>query len=313
MYDIIIIGAGIAGLTAAIYARRAGKSVLVLEQAVKGGAAVQTEDVENYPGFEKISGTDLTEKIYHQANNLNAEFRTETVEKVEDHVSEKVITTEDGDKIKARAVIIATGTKDRMLNLPHEKELLGHGLSTCPTCDGALYKNKTVIVVGGGNSALYSALYLADIAKKVLVIYHGNKFRADEILVEKVAAKGNVDYIYKAEPVEYLEDAGKLTGLIVARTASNADSSADVASFREEIPADALFLAIGKTPATDLFDFLARDTSGYIIADESGKTNVPGFFVAGDCRTKPLRQMITAAADGAASATSAIQYLNNKI
>jgi len=294
VYDVIIIGAGMAGLTAAIYARRANKTVLILEGKVEGGQIITTFLVGNWPGEPGISGVDLMKKIYHHANNLGAETAYEKVVEVKDLGDLKEIKTDEGS-YKARAVIIATGTESRKMEVSRESEFEGRGVFYCATCDGAFYEGKDVIVVGGGNSALYSALYLAGIAKKVYVIHRREDFRADAMLVDKVRAKGNVEFVMGSRPVEILGEE-VLTGLVVENLAGE----------KREIPATGVFVAVGRDPETKVFEGLVEmDENGYIVAGEDCKTSVPGIFVAGDCRTKGFRQLVTAAADGAIAAGGA--------
>lgn len=295
MYDIVIIGAGMAGLTAAIYGRRANKKVLVLEGKTYGGQIINTFDIENWPGDFKVSGTDLMKKVYKQATDLGAEIEFEKVEGIIDKGDYKEIKTED-ETYQAKTIIIATGTEDRKMDALREEELTGSGVSYCATCDGALYKGKTIAIVGGGNTALYDALYLSDIVEKIYLIHRRDEFRADAILVDKVAKKGNVEFLLGKHPVEVLGDK-KVTGLKL-----DDESTINV---------DGVFVAVGKKPATDKFaELVDLDDRGYIETNENCETSHEGIFAAGDCRAKNLRQLVTAAADGAVSASSAINFLN---
>lgn len=302
-YDIIIIGAGIAGMTAAIYARRAGKSVLVLESKVPGGQIVSTFRIENWPGDFGVSGADLSKKVSDQVNQLGAKVDYEVVEKIEKHQEGFWVKT-DENEYQARAVILAMGTKDRELNIPGGHELAGKGISYCATCDGALYKDKTVAVVGGGNSAMASALYLADLASRVYLINLSGEFKGDAMLVDKLKARDNVEFLLGYNSEEVLGEE-KVRGLRLV-------PSGMVESVTEgrELAVDGIFVAIGKQPATDLVsDLVELDQAGYIVAGEDCHTSLDGIFVAGDCRTKQLRQLITAASDGAMAASEAIQFL----
>lgn len=293
-YDVIIIGAGIAGLTAAIYATRANKTVLILEEKTFGGQIITSFKIENWPGDLGISGMDLMKKIYHHANNLGAEIRYEKVVEARDLGEIKEIKTEEG-AYTTKNIIIATGTADKELGLPREKEFVGRGISYCATCDGAFYKDKNVIVIGGGNSAIHNALYLSDIAKKVVVVHRRNEFRAEAALLEKLRAKKNVEFLMNSKPTKILGDE-KLEGLEVE----------DLDGKKMELKAEGVFVAIGKKPATAAFVGLVElDENGYVVAGEDCKTGTSGVFVAGDCRTKDVRQLITAAADGAVAANAA--------
>lgn len=300
MVDVLIIGAGIAGLTAAIYACRAGKKVLVLEKKAYGGQIIQTYHVGNWPGEEEISGSELMGKIYHHANNLGAEISYDTVLEVREKDEFFEVVGEE-KTYETRTVIIATGTIEKPLGLPREEEFAGRGISYCATCDGAFYEGKTVVVVGGGNSALYNALYLADVCRKVYVVHRRAEFLADAVLVEKVSRKGNVEFVMEAQPTEIL-GAEKLTGLAV----TNSDGE------WREIAADGIFVAVGKIPDTKaLAGLVETDEAGYVKAGEDCLTSRTGIFVAGDCRTKCVRQLITAAADGAVAGNAAAALAGN--
>ena len=294
-YDIVIIGAGIAGLTAAIYAKRANKKVLVLESKVYGGQIINTFDIENWPGDFKVSGVDLMQKVYKQATDLGAKIEFEEMLKIEKR-DDCFIVESDDEKYEAKSVIIAVGTEDKKMELPREKELTGRGVSYCATCDGALYKSKNVAIIGGGNTALYDALYLSDIVKKIYLVHRRNEFRGDAILVEKLRKKNNIEFLLEKQPVEIIGEE-KVSGLKL-----NDGQILDV---------DGIFVAIGKKPMTEkIKELVDLDERGYVKAGEDCKTSCPGVFVAGDCRTKNIRQLITAASDGAVAAEMAIDYLN---
>ncbi len=300
MYDIIIVGAGPAGLTAAIYAKRASKNVLVLEANSYGGQIINTLDIENYPVEAHISGFDFATKLYNQAKDLGTEIIFEKVVNINDKGNIKeVVTTKSS--YKAKAVIIATGSENRKLGLPKENELVGKGISYCATCDGAFYKNKTVAVVGGGNTALEDALYLSSMASKIYLIHRRDEFRGSESTVALLKEKDNVEFVYNSN-ITKLNGIEKLESIDV----TNKDGSITT------INVDGLFVAIGRVPENENFAKLINlDSSGYIVASEDCNTNVSGIFVAGDNRKKEVRQLVTATSDGAIAATQAIKYINN--
>lgn len=304
MYDVIIIGAGIAGLTAAIYVRRSNKTVLVLEGQAYGGQIINTLQIENWPGDYGVSGVDLMQKIYKQATELGAEVEFEEVEVVEKVGEDFVTKTEDGE-YKAGAVILAVGAEDKKLGIEREAELTGRGVSYCATCDGAFYKGKNVAVIGGGNTALYDAVYLADIVDKVYVVHRRDEFRGDAVLLEKLKRKENVEFVLGYVPEQILGD-GKVAGVKLIPS-----GKVDSATSERTLDVDGIFVAIGKKPATEKFAELVKlDENGYIVAGEDCKTSCDGVYVAGDCRTKDIRQLVTAAADGAVAADAAVNYLS---
>lgn len=299
MYDIIIIGAGPAGLTAAIYARRASKTVLVLEANTYGGQIVNTPDIENYPVAAHISGYDFATKIYEQAKALGAEVVFERAVDLKTDGKEKIVVTSGGE-YRCKAVVLATGSENRKLGVDGENELIGRGISYCATCDGAFYRKKTVAVVGGGNTALEDALYLADIAEKVYLIHRREGFRAENATVERLKARANVEFVLNAK--------------VVRLNAEKRLSSVDVAftdGTERNIPVNGLFVAVGRIPENENFaKVVDLDPSGYVISGEDCLTNAEGVFVAGDNRTKNVRQLVTATADGAVAATEAVKYIN---
>lgn len=300
MYDVVIIGAGPAGLTAAIYTRRAAKKVLVLEAKVYGGQIVNTLDIENYPAEEHISGYDFATKLYNQAKNLGAEIVFEKVISIEANGKQKKVITTD-NVYEAGSVIIATGSENKKLGLPNEDQLIGKGISYCATCDGAFYKNKKVAVVGGGNTALEDALYLADVAEKVYLIHRRSEFRGEDSTVSRLKGKENIQFVLNSN-VTKLNAGNKLESIEVASTDGKVRT----------IEIDGLFVAIGRIPESKAFANLIKlDDAGYIEADEKCHTNVDGIFVAGDSRTKDVRQLVTAASDGAIAATEAVKYISN--
>ena len=299
MYDVVIIGAGPAGLTAGIYAGRAGVKTLIIEKAFTGGQTSQTYEIENYPGYTKIGGFELTQEMEKQAINSGAEIIFEEIKSID--LKNKVITLSNGKVINSKTIIIASGATHSHLGIKGEDELVGSGVSYCATCDGAFYKNKTVAVVGGGNTAVGDAVYLARFAKEVYIIHRRNEFRATPILVERMrenGAKIKTPYVVSA----FIKgDNGKLKGVKITRS----DGA------EEELLLDGLFVAIGQTPDTKEFDLL-KDEKGYIITDENMKTNIDGVYAVGDCRAKYLRQIVTATADGAIGAEQAVQYITIK-
>ncbi|MBQ3856119.1 MAG: FAD-dependent oxidoreductase [Ruminococcus sp.] len=297
MYDIIIVGAGPAGMTAAIYGRRAGKSVLVLEAASYGGQIINTPDVENYPSAAHISGFDLATQIYEQAKALGAEFAFEKVTGIEDGDVKTVVTAKN--RYEGRAVIIATGSENRKLGVAGEDELVGRGVSYCATCDGAFYRKKTVAVVGGGNTALEDALYLADLAEKVYLIHRRDQFRGDETTVARLRERENVELVLNS----------RVTGLIAEKKLKAVEVT-DKDGNTSQLEVNGLFVAVGRVPENQNFaSVIELDGAGYAVAGENCRTRSAGIFVAGDNRVKDVRQLVTATADGAVAATEAIKYL----
>lgn len=299
MYDIIIIGAGPAGLTAAIYACRSNKKVLVLEAVTYGGQIINTKDIENYPAAMHISGIDFANNIYNQAIELGAEIVFEKATNIEVKDEIKIVKTTDNE-YQGKAIIIATGTDNRKLGVEKEEEFIGKGISYCATCDGAFFKGKDVAVVGGGNIAIEDVLYLADIVNKVYLIHRRDSFRADPKDVDKLKDKNNVEFVYNS-------NVSKLNGenFLESITVINNDKE------ERDIPVSALFIAVGRIPENENFkELIEMNETGYIISDEECHTNVDGIFVAGDNRIKKLRQLVTATSDGAVAATEAIKYLN---
>lgn len=300
MYDVIIIGAGTAGLTAAIYTGRALKKTLVLEGMAYGGQIINASNIENYPAAKNISGFDFANNLYEQAKELGAEIKFETVTEVKDKGSYKTVSTAD-DSYKAKAVIIASGANSRKLELEGEEKLTGRGISYCATCDGAFFRDKTVAVVGGGNTALEDALYLAELAKKVYIIHRYDKFEGDAATAEKLKEHNNIEYLMESNIVK-LHHNETLTGVEIKNNQNKTQT----------LELDGLFLAIGQVPNTAIFkDLVDLDEYGYIVAKEDCKTKIPGIFAAGDIRTKKLRQLVTAASDGAVAATAAIEYTSS--
>ena len=298
-YDIVVIGAGPAGLTAAIYARRAAKSVLVLEAVSYGGQIINTPDIENYPAAAHISGFDFATKLYEQAKALGAEIVFEKAVDIRDGGSEKTVVTTKNE-YPCKAVIIATGSANRKLGIEDEDKLVGRGVSYCATCDGAFYRKKRVAVVGGGNTALEDALYLADIAEKVYLIHRRDSFRGEEQTAAALRERENVEFVLNSNVTKLIAEK-KLTAVEVT------DKSGAVSV----IEVNGLFVAVGRIPENQNFSAVIElDESGYAAADESCRTRTPGVFVAGDNRTKEVRQLVTAAADGTVAATEAVKYIS---
>ena len=298
MLDIVIIGAGPAGLTAAIYAKRAEKSVLVLEAMNYGGQIINTPDIENYPVNAHISGFEFASRLYEQAKALGAEVVFEKAVDIIDEGNLKKVVT-NANSYECKAVIIATGSENRKLGVEGEDVLVGRGISYCATCDGAFYRKKTVCVVGGGNTALEDALYLSDIAEKVYLIHRRDSFRGEETTTNKLKKKSNVEFVYNSV-VTKLNAEKRLKSIEVTNKEGKV----------REIETNGLFVAIGRIPETQNFAKLVKvDESGYVIAGENCRTDVKGIFVAGDNRVKDVRQLVTATADGAVAATEAVKYI----
>lgn len=301
MYDIIIVGAGPAGMTAAIYARRAAKSVLVLEAVNYGGQIINTPDIENYPVEAHISGFDFSTRIYEQAKGLGAEFIFEKVTGIKNENGKKTVITEK-NTYEAGAVILATGSASRKLGLEDEDRLVGRGVSYCATCDGNFYRKKVVAVAGGGNTALEDALYLADLAEKVYLIHRRDSFRGEEANISRLKEKGNVEIIYNSNVTRLISE----KRLRAIEVTDKTDGSV------RTIELNGLFIAIGRVPVNSGFAGIVKlDDSGYVQAGEDCHTSCEGIFVAGDNRTKTLRQLVTAAADGAMAATEAVKYIGS--
>ncbi len=300
-YDIVIVGAGTAGLSAAIYAQRSGKSALVLEELSYGGQIINTPEVANYPGIAKISGFDFAQGLYDQATGLGAVVEFESVTGIENAEGKKIVTT-DSNVYEAGAVILATGAKNRPLGMEHEEEWIGSGISYCATCDGAFFKGKEVAVAGGGNTALEDAIFLSGYCSKVYLIHRRNELRGEKHLQEALRKKENVEFVLNVAMKELVGENG-LSGVVVTDKESGEDRTINVSG---------LFIAIGQMPNNGKFENLvALDDAGYIIAGEDCKTNTDGIFAAGDCRTKTVRQLTTAAADGAVAALAACAFLES--
>lgn len=302
IYDTAIIGGGPAGYSAALYAARAGLTAIVLEKFSPGGQMCETEIIDNYPGFhDGIDGFTLGFNMQQGAIRFGAETKTTEVLEVDLKSQIKTIKTDSGE-IKAKTVIIATGARHKHLGIDKEDELRGRGVSYCGTCDGMLFRGKTVAVVGGGNSAAADAMYLSRVCEKVYLIHRRDTLRATKVYHDPLKTAENIVFKWNSEVKELLSDQ-KLTGVKIRNKLTGEE---------ETLSCDGIFITIGRTPETELFrGQIDLDEAGFIVADETTKTNIPGIYAAGDVRTKPLRQVVTAAADGATAATAAEEYLNS--
>ncbi len=300
MYDIIIIGGGPAGLTAALYARRANKSVLVIEKGSFGGQITYSPKVENIPGFLSLSGNEFAEKLVEQVLEQGADVEACEVLEVRDGAVKTVVT--DEGEFEGKAVIVSVGARHRLLGLPHEEEYIGEGISFCAVCDGAFYEGETVAVIGGGNSALQEAILLSDLAKKVYVVQNLDFLTGEEKLAEQLRTKENVEIIL-GTVVKELHGDGELKAITVVNEKSGEET---------ELTIDGMFIAIGLIPQNEAFkNILPLNDFGYADAGEDCKSTTQGVFVAGDCRSKRIRQVATAASDGAIAALAACDYVDN--
>ena len=304
MYDIIIVGGGPAGLTAAIYGLRAGKTVLVIEKGGFGGQIAFSPKVENIPGTISISGSEFAEKLTEQVLELGAQVEIETVTRVECEGKLRRVYTQEGSAYEAGAVILALGVQHRMLGLEGEEELIGHGLSFCAVCDGAFYAGGHAAMIGGGNSALQEALLLSQVCRQVTVVQNLPFLTGEQKLQQALAEKENVQVILDTVVTEYISRDGELTGLMLR----SGDGST------QDLEVDGAFLAVGLVPENEAFAQVAKlDDRGYFQASEDCLTQTPGVFVAGDCRQKHIRQVTTAAADGAIAALAAVRYVEGHV
>lgn len=294
MYDIIIIGGGMAGLTSAIYARRFGLKTTVIEKELWGGMLCLTDIIENWPGERSIKGCELGEKLKTHAEYIGVELRHGEVVGVK--VNQDVeIELANKEKIKARTLVIATGSRPKRLNIPGEEELRGRGVSYCAICDGPFFKGRNVVVIGGGNSALTNALYLTNIAAKVYVVHRRKQFRAEKALEQQLRKKRNVEFILEKEPVRF-EGTGKLKEIVLTGG--------------KRIMADGAFVSVGEKPNSEIFAGIVEiDEKGYIKTDEQMRTNKQNVFASGDVRSFPVKQLTTAASDGTTAAISAYKFI----
>lgn len=300
-YDVIIIGGGPGGYTAALYAARANLSTLVLEKMSPGGQMATTDIVENYPGFvEGINGFDLGMQMKEGAERFGVKTRMKEVKSVDLISNPKLVQTKK-DTFESKTVILATGAFPRELGLPNERELRGRGVSYCATCDGSFYRGKTVVIVGGGNTAVADAIFLAKICEKVYLVHRRDELRASKTYMDALEKTENIEFIWNSEVVE-IEAEQFVTGVKVK---NKKDGSI------REVACDGVFVAIGNVPNTELIQGQVElDEAGYVLADETTKTNIPGVFAVGDMRTKPLRQIVTAVADGAVASKFAEEFID---
>jgi len=296
-----VIGGGPAGLTAALYARRANKSVLVIEKETFGGQITFSPKVENYPAFESVSGTELADKMVEQVLAQGADVEVETVTGITDNGDTKTVLTEEGGAYECKAVIIACGARHRHLGVPNEEKFIGDGISFCAVCDGAFYKNKTVALIGGGNSALQEAILLSESCKKVYVLQNLDFLTGEKRLQDILAKRGNVEIITGTVVSEIL-DGDQFTGAVIEKVADGS---------KETLKLDGMFVAIGLVPENGAFENVVKlDERGYADVDEDCTTTTKGVFVAGDCRRKAVRQVTTATGDGATAAIAACRYID---
>lgn len=298
MYDIIIIGAGPAGLTAALYALRANKKVLIFEAKSPGGQILNASKIENYPAIKFITGFDYSNNLYEQVKEHGGEFIFETVVKVDE---DKTVFTKD-QEYKAKAIIFATGAYHKKLNIEGEEDFLGKGVSYCATCDGNFYKDKEVAVVGGGNTALEDAIYLSNIAKKVYIIHRRDTFKGEHKYIEELKGKDNLEFILNANVTKIMGN-NNLDSIEVTNAVED----------KRIIEVSGLFIAVGQEPNNKMFsNVLELDDRGYVVAKDEVHTNIPGIYIAGDARVKDLRQLTTAVADGSIAATQAIKEMESE-
>lgn len=299
MYDTIIVGCGFAGMTAAVYLARANKKVLMLEKEGIGGQIASSPKVENYPGFQSISGMDLANDLYEQVINLGVDVELEEVTKIIPGKIKKVVTTDQ--EYQAKTIILATGSKYRRLNLEGEEDLIGNGISFCVSCDGAFYKDKVVAVIGGGNSATINAISLSELCQKVYIIQNLSDLTCEEKMKTDLLEKNNVEMIYRATVRKLKHDENGLTGIEILENGKP-----------RTISLDGMFISIGQEPATEEFkDVIKISSDGYFVSTDT-TTDQEGIFVAGDCRTKKIKQLTIATADGTQSALAAIDYLTKE-
>ncbi|WP_461225960.1 thioredoxin-disulfide reductase [Lacticaseibacillus suihuaensis] len=300
LYDVIVIGAGPGGMTAALYASRANLSVLMLDRGIYGGQMNNTAAVENYPGFSSILGPELGQKMYDGATQFGAEYAYGNVTDVTDKGEVKVVTT-DETTYEAKAVIIATGAEHRKLGIPGEEQYGGRGVSYCAVCDGAFFKNREVVVIGGGDSAVEEGLYLTGLASKVTVIHRRDQLRAQKIIQQRAFANEKMSFIWNAQVKEIVGDDNKVTGVVYRDKVTGEETT---------VPAAGVFIYVGIKPLTDSFQNLGvLDENGWIPTDDLMATKVPGVFAIGDVRAKTLRQITTAVGEGGQAGQSAFNYL----
>lgn len=302
MYDVIIAGAGPAGMTAAVYASRGNMKTLILERGVPGGQMVDTEDIENYPGFDSILGADLSNKMFEHATKFGAEYAYGDIKDVEDHGDYKIVLA--GDKrFKTKSLIITTGAQYKKLGIEGEAELTGRGVSYCAVCDGAFFKERELIVIGGGDSAVEEGMYLTKFASKVTIVHRRDELRAQKILQQRAFGNEKIEFIWDTVPEKINGENGKVSSVTLRNVKTDE-------TYDHQI--DGVFVYIGMDPLSEPFKNLGIvDEEGYIPTDENMATKVPGIFAAGDIRVKDLRQIVTATGDGSIAAESALAYIDD--
>ena len=301
-YDVIIIGAGPGGMTSALYASRANLSVMMIDRGIYGGQMNNTAEIENYPGFKSILGPDLAKEMYESSTNFGAKYEYGTVESIEDKGDSKIVKTDQGS-YEAAAVIIGTGSQYRKLGVPGEDEYGGRGVSYCAVCDGAFFKNREVVVVGGGDSAISEALYLAGLASKVTVIHRRDQLRAQKVIQDRAFANDKIEFVWDTNVTEVVGDDMKVTGVKTINNKTNEEG---------EIAASGVFIYVGNNPMTEPFSNLnITDEKGWIKTNERMETSVKGIFAIGDVREKELRQVTTAVGDGGIAGQNAFEYVSS--
>lgn len=302
IYDVLIIGAGPAGMTAAVYTSRANLSTVMIERGMPGGQMANTEAIENYPGYESILGPELSTKMFEHAKKFGAEYAYGDVQKIEDGKEYKRVITSNG-VYKARSIIIATGARHKKLGVPGEQELSGRGVSYCAVCDGAFFKDRELVVVGGGDSAVEEALYLTRFASKVTIVHRRDQLRAQKILQKRAFENEKIDFIWNSTVKQINEKDGKVHSVTLVNKLDGSET---------EYKADGVFVYIGLLPVNEPFiDLGITNEDGYVITNDEMETKIPGIFAAGDIREKSLRQIVTATGDGSIAAQSAQNYVEN--
>lgn len=297
MYDLIIIGMGISGISAGIYAKNGGLNVLMLEGNTPGGLLNKINKINNYPGYAEVSGPDLSFALFQSITNSQIPYKIAEVKNIVVEENKKVVKTTNGD-FECKYLIIATGRKSKKLGLLNEKKLLGRGISTCALCDGNLYKDKEIAVVGGGNSALEETLYLSDIVKKIYLVHRRDVFRAEASLVEKIKEKENIEILYNSCVTSIIEEENKLKEIII--------------NDEKHLEVSALFTYVGFEPSFTILNELETDENGYIVVNEKKETNIKRIYAVGDCIKKDIYQLITAANDGAIAAVNIVKEIKKK-
>ncbi|ARN98187.1 thioredoxin-disulfide reductase [Levilactobacillus brevis] len=301
-YDVIVIGAGPGGMTGALYASRANLSVLMLDRGIYGGQMNNTAAIENYPGFKSVLGPDLAKDMYEGSTQFGAEYAYGSVTAIEDHGDHKIVKTDDGD-YETKAVIVATGSEYKKLGVPGEDKFGGRGVSYCAVCDGAFFKNREVVVIGGGDSAVEEGLYLAGLASKVTIIHRRDQLRAQKILQDRAFANDKIEFVWNTNVTEILGDDMKVTGVATKNNQTGETG---------EIAASGAFIYVGTLPMTDAFtDLGITDDAGWIKTNDHMATAVPGIFAIGDVRQKDLRQITTAVGDGGIAGQAVFSYLED--